>query len=47
MRDPIDFILSDSEIYCDLHYNIIETLFDGLKYLQFYPLRVIDHQDNV
>ena len=31
MCDPIDFILSDSEIYYDLHHNIIETSFDGLE----------------
>ena len=32
MDDPIGSILSSSEIYCDLHHNIIETLFDGLEY---------------
>ena len=31
MCDPIDSILSRSEIYYDLHHNIIETSFDGLK----------------
>ena len=46
MCDPIDFILSGSEIYYDLYHNIIETLFDGLKYFQFYPSRVINHQDD-
>ena len=28
--NPISFILSDSEIYCDPYHNIIETLFNGL-----------------
>ena len=46
MCDPIGSILSGSEIYCDLHHNIIEILFDGLEYFQFYPSRVIDHQDD-
>ena len=32
MCDPIGSILSGNEIYCDLHHNIIETLFDRLKY---------------
>ena len=31
MCDLMGFMLSDSEIYCDLHHNIIETPFDGLK----------------
>ena len=31
MYDSIGSILSDSEIYYDLHHNIIKTLFDGLK----------------
>ena len=47
MCNPIDFILFGSEIYCDLYYNIIETLFDRLEYFQFYPLRAIDHQDDI
>ena len=46
MCDLIDSILSDSEIYCNLHHNIIKTLFDGLEYFQFYPSRIIDHQDD-
>ena len=46
MCDPIGSILFDSEIYCDLHHNIIETPYDGLKQFQLYPLRIIDHQDD-
>ena len=31
MCNSIGSILSSNEIYCDLHYNIIETPFDGLE----------------
>ena len=46
MCDPIGFILSDSEIYYDLHHNVIKTLFDGLEQFQLYPLRVIDYPND-
>ena len=46
MCHPIDSTLSDTEIYCDLQYNIIETSFDGLEQFQLYPSRVIDYQDD-
>ena len=46
MYNPIGSILSGSEIYYDLYYNIIETLFDGLEYFQFNLSRAIDHQDD-
>ena len=41
--DPIDFILSSSEIYYDFYHNIIETSFDRLEQLWLCPSRVIDH----
>ena len=47
MCDPVGSILSSSEIYYDLHHNIIETLFDGLKNFELYPSKIIDHQDDV
>ena len=46
MCDPIGFILYDSEIYCDLHHNIIEILLDGLEQFHLYPSMVIDHQND-
>ena len=47
MYDPIDSILSGSEIYCDLYHNIIDILFNGLEQFQLCPPRIIDHQDDL
>ena len=46
MCDPIDFILSDSEICYDPYHNIIKTPFNGLKPFQLCPSKIIDHRDD-
>ena len=46
MCDPIDSILSSSEVYCDPYYNIIKTPFNRLEQFQLYLSRIIDYQDN-
>ena len=46
MCDPIGFILSSSEIYCDPYHNIIEILFNELEQFQLTSPRIIDYQDD-
>ena len=42
MYDPLDYILSGSEIYRDFHHNIIKTFFDRLERFQLTSIKIVD-----